>query len=197
MHSVLDGDELPDNYPDIGFFEIDRIIFKEEYQYLGDRELGSLSLSRSWYQRNRAIYTVLMQEDRAVGYINILPVTVQCFEDLRDGTRTEGEIEPQEVLPFFDACTVHLYIAGLAILPDCRKNGTALRALLRKAVAKYSSLHQRGIVIGDLGAVAWSSEGERFCEKLGLTRVQRDSRLGPAFRSSARPVRLANWYAPR
>ena len=71
---AIEGAELPADYPDIGFFEVDRRVFAHHYKTLTPNELGSSNLSIEWYRRNPLIYTVLLSEGRsrtrqAPGYV--------------------------------------------------------------------------------------------------------------------------------
>ena len=72
-YRTIDGSELPAECADVGFFDIDRQVFAEQYVTLSQIELGTQFLSKKWYSRNPSIYTVLMSGEDIVGYHNTIP----------------------------------------------------------------------------------------------------------------------------
>lgn len=178
---VLDGLELSPDYPDIGFFEIDRRVFAEQYDSLSESELGSSRLSVQWFHRNPSIYTVLLSGDKAVGYCNTMPLREDVFESLMNGTLADGEISAQMIERFDRAGPYRVFCCGVAILEDYRLGGLALRMMLAAIVSKYRTLAERGCWISDLAAVAWTEEGRALCEGLGLQLVRAHQAHGDVY----------------
>jgi hypothetical protein len=168
-YSTVDGADLPSDFADIGFFDIDREVFTSQYQNLSPSELGASSLSREWYARNPSIYTVLMNVGQVVGYCNAMPVTRDCFDALMAGTLGDGEIPVSAVCTFNESCDLSLYICGFAIRPSHQTSAVALLTLLKGIRVKFEKLRNSGVRIGEVGAVAWSDDGTRLANIFGLS----------------------------
>jgi|GEM_PF-6183949 len=181
-YSTIDGSDLPSDYSDIGFFDIDRQVFPSQYQSLSAYKLGHRALSTEWYGRNPSIYTVLVRAGHAVGYCNAMPVATECFNALMTGELGDGEIPANSVCTFREPRAVPIYICGLAILPQHQRSPCALIALLRGIRGKFNKLRVNGTEVSEVGAVAWSNNGERLATIFGLSQVGVDPQLGTFYR---------------
>ena len=171
------------DYHDIGFFEIDRVVFANEYLDLSPKELGSNHLSKRWFLVNPSIYTVLWSGSKAVGYCNIMPVRDACFNNLMSGRMSEGEISEEDILRFNPGIACSLYICGIAILPEYRKDARGLISLLAGVRRKFLALQQIRCTVTSVGAVAWSDEGKRIAKLFGLHPVGVACPSGTVYRS--------------
>jgi hypothetical protein len=181
-YSTIDGTDLPTDYPDIGFFDIDRLVFASQYQSLSACELGHRGLSSEWYARNPSIYTVLMHANQVVGYCNTLPLTTQCFDALMTGRFGDGQIPGTAVCTFHESYAIPVYICGLAIVPSHQTSPHALLALLRGIRVKFQKLRQMGTQVREVGAVAWSHDGQRLATIFGLSQASATCGLGTIYR---------------
>jgi len=178
---VIDGSELSPSYHDIGFFDIDRRVFREQYSSLSEVELGSSRLSLAWYQRNPSIYTVLLAGDQVVGYCNTMPLKEAAFNALVRGELGDGEIEP-DMIELFDAPgNYRVFCCGIAILEEYRSRGLALRTLLMTLFHKFAALADSGCWISEIAAVAWTADGRELCEGCGLRRVSSHEAYGDVY----------------
>lgn len=181
-YSAIDGAELPTDYSDIGFFEIDRQVFASQYQTLSLSELGHRELSQQWYAKNPSIYTLVMYAGQVVGYCNTMAVTKECFDALMSGSLGDGEITASSVYSFREPCELYLYICGFAIVPSHQNSPRALLALLRGLRRKFETLRQLGTRVCEVGAIAWSDDGKRLAKLLGLSPTSISSELGVVYR---------------
>lgn len=181
---AVDGTELPLEYPDIGFFDIDRRVFADQYAVLSPSELGSETLSRQWFERNPSIYTVLMSGDNVVGYCNTMPLRESGFDALMAGTLADGEITVEMIERFDHPGSYRLFCCGVAILEEYRFGGVALRLLLSALYAKFQRLAEQGCCISDIAAVAWTEQGSSLCQGLGLTFVRAHGAHGDVYHTS-------------
>lgn len=182
MYFTIDGADLPRDYPDIGFFDIDREVFAAHYQNLSPSELGSGSLSRAWYAQNPSIYTLLMHAGNVVGYCNIMPVTQECFEALMAGVLNDGDIPASSVCSFSNRNGLFLYICGIAIMPSHQGSPAALLTLLRGVRKKFWDLQLAGVLIREVGAIAWNDIGGRVATLWGLSPTAAPCALGVVYR---------------
>jgi hypothetical protein len=180
---VIDGAELPTDFADIGFFEVDRRVFPGEYEELTENELGSSSLSRAWYARNPSIYTVLLCGSEVVGYCNLMPLEDAAYEQILAGALADGAIAPDMVRPFDKPGPYKVFCCGVGIVEEYRRKGSGLRALLRGVWRRWAALAERGCYISELAGVAWSEEGRALCEGLRLHHIRKHALYGDVYRT--------------
>ena len=137
-YRTIDGSELPAECADVGFFDIDRQVFAEQYVTLSQIELGTQFLSKKWYSRNPSIYTVFMSGEQVVGYCNTMPVAEEYFESLMAGSLSDGEILPESVCAFLGSDELAIYLCGIAILPAHQNSPAAFLTLLRGVQQKFN-----------------------------------------------------------
>ena len=175
---AIDGSELPSNFPDIGFFDVDRRVFRAEYETLTASELGSTILSRAWYVRNPSIYSILLCGDEVVGYCNFMPLEEVAYQQILAGELADGEISPDMVRSFDSPGPYKVFCCGIAVVEEYRRGGIGLRVLLREVWKKWVSLADCGCYLSDLAGVAWSNDGRALCEGLQLQRIRRHESYG-------------------
>jgi hypothetical protein len=180
LHAI-DGAELSPDYPDIGFFRVDRRVFPDEYKELTENELGSSSLSREWYARNPSIYTVLLSGSEVVGYCNLMPLEDAVYQQILDGSLTDGQISPRMVRSFDRPGAYKVFCCGVGIVEEYRRGGSGLRDLLRGVWRRWAELADRGCYVSELAGVAWSEDGRALCEGLRLHHLRKHSRYGDVY----------------
>jgi hypothetical protein len=181
-YSTIDGAELPADYPDIGFFDIDRNVFASHYQTLSPSELGRRALSQQWHAKNPSIYTLLVNDEHVVGYCNSMPLNKECFDAVMSGNLRDGEIPVSSVCSFREPHDLYLYICGIAIMPSHQNSPSALLTLLRGIRRKFKYFKQLGTRICEVGAIAWSDDGTRLANIFGLAPTSTSSELGIVYR---------------
>lgn len=193
---AIDGAELPADYGDIGFFDVDRAVFPEQYETLSEEELGSSILSSEWYRRNPHIYTVLMAGDRVVGYCNAMPLRKEAFDSMMEGRIADGEISPEMIEPLDRPGEYYVFCCGVAILPEYRRQGMALRLLLSALSAKWSSFAERGCLIAEIAGVAWTDDGRAMCEGFGMRLLRRHEAFGDVYHARIKDALTSSRRSP-
>lgn len=136
-----------------------------------------------WVRINPDIYTILEdQAGRVLGYINAMPVKPDVFDELLTGKRMDNEVTSDDVLPYSANSEVDLYLMSIAIDPRARRIGqgveqSGLHRLMFGLTHFLEDLAKdRAVFVRRLGAVGWTSEGQRLCEALGM-RPHRNDRF--------------------
>jgi pimeloyl-ACP methyl ester carboxylesterase len=132
-------------------------------------------LSATWLQANGDLYTILIDSGGTVhGYVNAMPLTRTAFDEVMAGTLTDSHIEPRHIESYQDNTVHDLYLMSIAVHPASRTIGhgleqLAVNMLLCGVTQRLVERKARGTLIGRVGAVAWTDEGERICRMLGMT----------------------------
>jgi pimeloyl-ACP methyl ester carboxylesterase len=123
-------------------------------------------LSSTWIGINADIYTFLFDRERAklAGYINVMPVTPQCFNEIKAGRKRDNQIASDDILPFIPRQAIKLYMMSIAIDPALRRVNQGLfqepiERLLNGFISKlyyYATNHQ--IRVTEIVSDAWQKE---------------------------------------
>lgn len=131
--------------------------------------------SDQWIDINPDIYTLATNaRTRHVdGYINAMPLKHDPFEELKQGRMTDRDVIAMHILPFSYEQRVKLYLMSIATRPDGSQAGGLLSSAMMKLVSGlFNKLQQlaitKKIVVTELLAVGWRSEGQHLCELLGM-----------------------------
>jgi hypothetical protein len=138
-------------------------------------------LALKWTEVNPAIYIfltdILGQRKRVLGYANLMPLRAATYDDVLAGKKRDKDIEPADLLPYNQPAPTRLYFMSIAIEQGARRIGDGIyqRAFERLLFAATNQLVQfrrdYGVVVTEIAAVAWTIEGERLCEFLGMKPV--------------------------
>lgn len=162
-------------------------------------------LSTTWIGINPDIYTFLI--DRASGsvkgYINAMPVSDAALAKLKRGELRDKDITADDIQAMGPNATLNIYLMSVAISPGVRRAGddffsAPFEKLLYAFVRKLeNAITQRNVRIREIVAVAWTPEGRRLCEMLGLEKIGVDPDNHPIFRidlGTSRTIRATNGY---
>jgi hypothetical protein len=140
-------------------------------------------LSLTWIRVNPDIYTFLVDRETGdpAGYMNAMPIENTVYEDIRAGKVTDNEISADAILPYIGVRkTFKVYLMSIAIAEKHRRWGDGifqqayvqLLAGFLDKLTHYGKHH--GIRVTHFLATAWTPEGRRICESIGMIEVGKD-----------------------
>jgi len=160
--------------------QIDTKVFANCPHYF-DQELPR-GVSTGWTDVNRDIYTflVLRNTQRPIGYVNAMPVTNECFDEILAGRKQDNEITPDDVASYEPGSVLSLYLMSIAVDPEYRKTNSGLDSepverLLNGVIGKlvcYAT--QSDIRVSRIVAIGWTPVGRKLCKRLGMTAQGKD-----------------------
>jgi hypothetical protein len=162
-----------------------RAIDKCVYPDLPENNRPPWGLSLQWIQREKDIYTILLDRDGNVkGYLNAVPLADSLFEQIKQEGINNKEIDPSKIERFAPGKPLKLYFMSIGITPDAR-HPAALEVLVKGFFAKLSDYARLNIRVSEFAAVGWSNEGRRLCKAVGMHEVARykdtDGEFHPVF----------------
>ena len=125
-----------------------------------------------WHNTNPFVYFMLkdIEKDEIVGYVNMAPVTKDCYEMILSGQFWDIDIPDNLVLPYENPGLYYLNFTSVVIHPDYRSAYMILK-LIDAIAIKLIELQDRGIYIKSMIADALTEEGERFCQLFGMKKI--------------------------
>lgn len=125
-----------------------------------------------WLKQSPDIYTMVLDDDKVVGYINAMPTTRQVIDLLRDSFNmpSVADVYPYNILSYSDPNISALYIHSIAVHPSYQDTGTIDFLLGKFFMRLAKTLGNKAKALTFLACVI-SEDGEKLCNRLGLVRV--------------------------
>ena len=124
-----------------------------------------------WYRQRPHSIVALLEEDRVIGFANLLPIETALFEQILAGSFNDAEMTWEDILPLPGEglepnTSFELFLSCIVLAPEWQGRGLA-RTLLAKAAEPYSEAIQAGrcsrVVVDNVTA-----DGARLSERLGF-----------------------------
>ena len=159
----------------------------------------------AWHSINPDIYFMLKDtvKNSVIGYVNLVPITQDCYEKILTGEIWDNEIVEDFVLPYDFPGIYYLNFTSIVVHPAYR-NSSAVLQFVNSIVNKLIELSNREIYFQAMIADAVTPEGEKLCKLFGMqlaTESKHDSKiysvslLPPRFKKSSRAIaRLFETY---
>jgi len=175
---------------------LDRLVYSNVF---------SIEKDLSWYKINPDIYFMLkdIKLNTVVGYINVAPITENCFEKILKGKLRADDVNEDSILAYDFHGIYYLYFISIVVNPLYRSFG-AINKLTDAVISKIIDLSKQEIYFKAMVADALKSEGEKYCRMFGMdfiTDSNHDSKiysvsfLPPKFKKSSKSlVALADIY---
>jgi hypothetical protein len=171
----------PDAYKQI--FSNTNAIDDESYGAFAHYRDGEPSddLVLEWLRINPDIYTFLVHREtqETVGYINAIPVNEALYESIRSGHLSDAQVPASDIVPYLGEEEVRIYVMSIAIRQRYRLWGEGLFQgayvqLLAGFLDKLCVYAKHGVRVTHFLATAWTPEGQRICQHLGMEPVGTD-----------------------
>jgi ribosomal protein S18 acetylase RimI-like enzyme len=143
-------------------------------QKLASRNYGSasvlpISLLRSWYDKNPAIFRIALTSKNVVaGYLSSLPLSGKMFNETIDPDFQETSITAGDIHNTFYPAGGGVFISSIAVAPEYQERSAAsllLRLALIEDLIEQCSENKQMVY---LSAQALSPKGEACMKSLGL-----------------------------
>ncbi len=180
---------------------LDAISYPECYR-------GEPDTCRAWALANPDIYVMLrdMDSGKIVAYINAMPVTDECYDQIKNGTFIDVDISPNSILPYDMPYPYSIYFSSVVIHPEYRNSGV-FKFLFDAILKRFLELGSSEVFIRRMLADAVSPEGEKFCKLFGMERLgptahgsmlYEVSMIPPKFRITSKMTKqLHDYYAAK
>ena len=109
--------------------------------------------------------------NKIIAYVNISPVTSECYERIKNGDFIDTEITADMLLSYDMPYPYNLYIFSIVIHPDYQ-NTSVFFELFNAVVKKFLYLGEQEVFIKRLMADAVTKNGEKFCKMFGMTKIK-------------------------
>ena len=133
--------------------KLDESSFEEEDQ-------GSYIKCKEWLSINNKIYTILLHKGQAIGYINFIGITKQCYEKFMLGKYKDYMLTKEDILPFHLGNNYALFMS-IVIHSDYR-NSDAIIALTNAFKHKIQKFKKHHIIFDNCVMDCVSNDGIKY-----------------------------------
>ena len=114
--------------------ELDKLVFK------GD-DIGAFDKCKEWVGINPDIYTVLMTDNKVIGYINFMPITDTAYNKVKQGKLKDYELSTDDIVASYSSPKpLKCLFTSIVIHPD-HQTGLELARLWKGFINKLTSLN--------------------------------------------------------
>jgi hypothetical protein len=177
--------------------ELDYMVYNKTYHI-------SLETCISYYNSNPDIYIMVRdtQTCKIVAYMNVSPVTEECYEKIRSGTFLDNYITSDDILSYDLPYLYSIYLSSVVIHPQYQ-NTEVMRMLYNEVVKKFIYIGEHDVYIRRIVADAITEKGRKFCKLFGMKLVDQSnhnstiyeiSMLPPEFRITSKSTQILYEY---
>ena len=112
--------------------ELDKLVFKGE-------DIGAFDKCKEWIKSNPDIYTVLMLDNKVIGYINFMPITNEAYLLIKQGQLKDYELNTNHIVKFTKDVPLKCLFTSIVVHPD-HQTGLELARLWKGFLNKFKSL---------------------------------------------------------
>jgi hypothetical protein len=145
---------------------LDRLVYDDIF-------LVTVEQCAEWIAVNPDIYILAkdLNTDKFIAYANLMPVTDECYERLKNGDFIDTGITPDMILSYDMPCPYNLYFSSIVIHPDYQ-NTEVFMEIFNAIIDKFINLGEHEVFIQRMIADAVTSNGEKFCKLFGMTKLK-------------------------
>jgi len=138
---------------------VSELINLDADNFLGN-DVGNFDTCINWLKVCPEMYTIIKHEKKTIGYINFLPITKQCFEQVKLGRKKDYEILPADILNFKVGDNYCLFMS--LVIDKKYRFSKVLIYLFKTFKKKINNLNKKGIIIKSVVADCVTPEGEKL-----------------------------------
>ena len=126
-----------------------------------------------WFAVNPDIYVMAKDNrtNRVIAYVNVSPVTDECYERIKNGDFIDTGITADMLLSYDMPFPYSVYFSSIVIHPDYQ-NTEVFMQLFNAIVKKFIYLGEHEVYVRRMVADAVTKNGEKFCRLFGMNKVR-------------------------
>ena len=146
--------------------ELDMLVYDDVYHV-------DTTQCEAWFSVNPDIYVMAKDNstDRVIAYVNISPVTDECYERIKNGDFIDTGITADMILNYDMPFPYSVYFSSIVIHPEYQ-NTNVFTKLLNAVIKKFVYLGEHEVYIKRMLADAVTDNGEKFCKLFGMKKLK-------------------------
>ena len=134
--------------------ELDKLVFN------GD-DIGAFNKCKEWVGINPDIYTVLMADNKVIGYINFMPITDTAYNKIKQGELKDYELGKDDIVAYSNNKPLKCLFTSIVIKPE-HQDTQAIIELWNGFINKLKTMK---INISSIVIDCVSEMGEKFIKQ--------------------------------
>ncbi len=145
---------------------LDSLIYDDVYHV-------DATLCEEWFDVNPDIYVMAkdIASNKIIAYVNISPITEECYEKLKNGDFIDTEITADMILNYDMPGAYSLYFSSIVIHPNYH-NTEVFMEIFNAIIDKFIILGEHEVYIHRMIADAVTKNGDKFCKLFGMQKIK-------------------------
>lgn len=131
------------------------------------------TVCEEWFEVNPDIYFMAkdISSDKVIAYVNISPVTEECYDRIKKGDFIDTGITADMILNYDMPFPYSLYFSSIVIHPNYH-NTEVFMELFNAIIDKFILLGEHEVYVKRMVADAVTKNGEKFCKLFGMEKIK-------------------------
>ncbi|MBQ5488369.1 MAG: toll/interleukin-1 receptor domain-containing protein [Clostridia bacterium] len=146
--------------------QLDALVYEDEFRVNAEQCF-------EWFKVNPDIYVMAKEAStgRVIAYVNISPVTDECYERIKRGDFIDTGITADMILSYDMPFPYSVYFSSIVIHPEYQ-NTEVFMQLFNSVIKKFIYLGEHEVYVKRMVADAVTANGEKFCKLFGMKKVK-------------------------
>ena len=160
-----------------------------------------------WFEANPNIYIMAKDDStgKIIAYVNVSPVTDECYDRIKRGDFIDTGITADMILSYDMPFPYSVYFSSIVIHPDYQNTEVFMR-LFNSIVRLFISLGTHDVFVHRMLADAVTGNGIKFCKLFGMNKVKNSDHnstlyeitmIPPKFRIISKTTKQLYYYYQR
>lgn len=153
-----------------------------DYETIEDLDESREGTAKYWaptFVNNQDCWRLLMYEEEIVGYWSCFSLTKERFNAIKNGESFEVNFLANDFVSLDKPGKYNWFCSAICVKEKHRGQGT--KVLLSSIYSQFNDLMNKGIIISEVCAVAFTPEGEQLSNTFGLKLIKKHEEYGNVY----------------
>jgi len=155
----------------IYFGKILEKLMQMDYENIENLRKDDEGTFEQWYPiflKNPETWRIMVNtKNEIIGYWHFVPLRIETYEKIKTGKIHEIELNENDIIELVKRGNYKIYFRSLVLKKEYRKS-KATKKLIVSFFNVLKELEEKGIIIDEMCANAYTPQGKKWCEKLGM-----------------------------
>ncbi len=155
----------------IYLWEIVKKLIQMDYENIENLRKDDEGTFEQWYPiflKNPETWRIMVNsKNEIIGYWHFVPLRLETYEKIKMGKMHEIELNENDIIELVKKGNYKIYFRSLVLKKEYRKS-KATEELIVSFFNVLKKLEEKGIIMDEMCANAYTLQGKKWCEKLGM-----------------------------
>lgn len=107
--------------------------------FFSSYDVGTLEKCREWLSANKDIYTILLCNEKVIGYINFIPISNDFYQDFKHEIKKDFDLSKNDIMSFSPTNITNCLFTSI-VIDKQHQNALVLKLLWEGFIKKLQTL---------------------------------------------------------